>query len=269
MSTYAVGDIQGCLPKLQELLGHANFSGTDTLWCAGDLVNRGPQSLETLRFIRQLGDRAKVVLGNHDLHLLACWHGQRQIGNKDTFSEILSAPDCEDLLTWLQKQPLLHRDDTLGYAMVHAGIPPIWSLDTAQQRAQEVEQHLQSPEASLFFAAMYSNEPSGWSETLHGMTRLRVITNYFTRMRFCQANGNLEFASKCGPDTPPKGFLPWFSYSHHRCQNERILFGHWAALEGNTSAPNFIGLDTGCVWGGKLSMIRLEDSERFSIECEC
>lgn len=270
MATYAVGDIQGCLPQLKRLLSQASFGPEDILWAAGDLVNRGPQSLESLRFFYELGDRTKIVLGNHDLHLLACWKGTRKPNKKDTFDEILNAKDADKLLNWLIQQPLIHRDKALGYAMVHAGIPPQWSLDFAEARAREVEATLKSSDPTSYFENMYGNTPTAWSNTLVGMTRMRVITNYFTRMRFINRNGELEFASKGGPEDPPEGYLPWYSYPRQTGkeeENERILFGHWAAMLGQTNNANFIGLDTGCVWGGSLTMLRLEDGKRYTQDC--
>ena len=203
MAHYAVGDIQGCLGSLLDLLERVDFSEKDQLWLAGDLVNRGPESLETLRFIKSLEKRATFVLGNHDLHLLACWMGARKPNKKDTFTEILSAEDVNELMAWLLRAPLLHRNDVLGYAMVHAGIPPGWTIDFAEARAREVEATLRSSDPSSFFDNMYGNEPRIWSHKLQGLTRLRVITNYFTRMRFCTAQGELEFESKGSPDAPP------------------------------------------------------------------
>lgn len=267
MATYAVGDIQGCLSHLKTLLEKVAFSSEDKLWLAGDLVNRGPESLETLRFIRSLGESAFVVLGNHDLHLLACYFGSRTPGKKDTFREILEAPDLDELMHWLRYQPLLYRDAGLGYTMVHAGIPPNWSLEFAQARAKEVEASLRSSEPSGFFENMYGNKPATWSDELSGYVRLRTITNYFTRMRFCTADGKLEFDSKCGPNTPPRGFLPWYSHQNHKCKNENILFGHWAAMLGKSGSEHFIGLDTGCVWGGELTAIQLENKERSCVSC--
>ena len=266
MATYAVGDIQGCLPSLLTLLETINFQTEDSLWAAGDLVNRGPQSLDTLRFFYNMGDRAKIVLGNHDLHLLACWHGARKVGRNDTFDEILQADDAEELMHWLQHQPLLHRDKNLGYTMVHAGIPPLWNITFAKARAKEVHKILRSEHAPIFFQNMYGNEPANWDNSLSDFMRLRVITNYLTRMRFCTAEGELEFKSKGEPDSPPEGFRPWYEHPH-QCAKENILFGHWAAMMGETGQKKFTGLDTGCVWGGKLSAIRLDDGARFSADC--
>lgn len=265
MATYAVGDIQGCYAELCELLDRVAFSRTDTLWCCGDLVNRGPASLETLRFIKALGNQAITVLGNHDLHLLAVFHHASRVKRADTLAPVLNAPDCEGLMHWLQQQPLLHTDPDLGFTIVHAGIPPQWSLQDAQRFAREVETTLQSKQAPAYFHAMYGNLPDQWDPALEGTTRLRVITNYLTRMRFCTPEGQLEFASKGGLDTQPKGFLPWYQHPHRVSAEHRILFGHWAALEGNITQQNVFALDTGCVWGGKLTALRLEDLQTFSV----
>jgi len=267
MATYAVGDIQGCLDDLKTALDTVNFGSHDTLWCVGDLVNRGPDSLGTLRFLKSLGDQCVAVLGNHDLHLLACRYGARKPTKKDTFDEILTAPDGETLMQWLRTKPLLHSDNDLGYTMTHAGIPPIWSLSEAQGYAREVEQAYQSEAPQDFFNNMYGNEPSCWHANLCDYERLRVITNYFTRMRFCTADGALEFDAKDKPNQAPSGYQPWFTVKNHRCENERLLFGHWAALMGQTENPHVIGLDTGCVWGGYLTLLRLEDGKTFCHDC--
>jgi len=267
VATYAVGDIQGCLPALEHLLASAHFTpDLDTLWVAGDLVNRGPDSLGTLRFIKSLPN-CQVVLGNHDLHLLAVAGGHKAPGKKDTLNEILKADDSDTLLSWLQCQALMHHDPALGYAMVHAGIPPCWTLEAASGYAREVEAVLQSSEADLFFSHMYGNTPCGWHDHLEGTDRWRVITNYFTRMRFCDHKGQLELVTKTDAQFAPEGFSPWFSYPRPYDQNNRILFGHWASIEGRTNNDNIIALDTGCVWGGSLTMIRLEDRQLFSEPC--
>lgn len=265
MTAYAVGDIQGCFNELEALLKKVNFGKRDKLWMAGDLVNRGIYNVETLRFAHELGDRARIVLGNHDLHLLACWHEIRPLTRKDTFYDVLAAPDCDMLLQWLQQQPLLQHSDKHNLSMVHAGIPPIWDIATARARANEVEAALRNKKQSrLFFKNMYGNEPSIWSDTLEGTDRLRVITNYFTRMRFCTPSGSLDFDDK--GNTPPSGFEPWFNIPSHLCKNNKVLFGHWAALMGSTGKPNAIAIDTGCIWGGKLTLYRLKDGVRFSVK---
>ncbi len=267
MATYAVGDIQGCYSKLRELLDSVNFSESDTLWCAGDLVNRGPEDLETLRYLKYLGSNVISVLGNHDLHLLACAYGARKVGRKDTFGSILQAPDRDELIHWLRHQPLIHRDTKLKYTIVHAGIPPIWHLEQALGYAREVEKSLRSDDPSDFFNNMYGNEPVGWNESLCGTARLRTITNYLTRMRFCSPEGHLEFATKSAPSAPPSGYLPWYQYPQHRCGEDKILFGHWAAMEGESGKPNFIGLDTGCIWGGELTLLDLDKGAFHCVDC--
>ena len=269
MATYVVGDLQGCLEPLQHLLGEVGFKpGRDMLWSVGDLVNRGPDSLEALRFMYQMRDSVVTVLGNHDLHLLAVAAGVRRASRSDTLEEILEAPDRDELLDWLVQQPLLHRDK--GFTLVHAGIHPRWTIDEAEGYAREVEAVLRGPERDAFFAAMYGNEPAKWSDDLTGMVRLRVITNYLTRMRYCSRKGWLDLESK-GPKPPAvskKKVSAWFSHAGRAAADERILFGHWASLLGRTDTPNAIGLDTGCVWDGCLSLYHLESGEWSRCSCK-
>ncbi len=266
MARYAIGDVQGCYDDLCRLLERIDFDdGRDELWFCGDLVNRGPGSLEVLRFVHKLGERARCVLGNHDLHLLAIAHGARDAGTKDTLDDILAAPDREELLDWLQHRPLIVRDD--GFLLVHAGLPPQWDADFAAARAAEVEAVLRSDLASDYFAAMYGNEPAVWDDTLQGGERWRVITNYLTRMRLCHADGRLDLAYKGPPEGAHDGFLPWFEHEDRRARDVTILFGHWAALQGAVVSDAVIALDTGCVWGGCLRAVRLEDRAVF--ECAC
>ena len=255
MATYIVGDIQGCYSKLRELLDLAKFCNADTLWCVGDLVNRGAQDLDTLRFLKSLGSQVISVLGNHDLHLLACAYGARNAGKKDTFIDVLGAPDRDEIIDWLRHQPLVHQDREHACLMVHAGIPHIWTIEETLERAAEVENALQAPDPRPFFNSMYGNEPAGWNAEIDSSARLRTITNYFTRMRFCSPDGKLEFTTKSGPGTPPPGYLPWYQYARPAQENLRIVFGHWAAMEGRTGLENVIGLDTGCVWGGELRSV--------------
>ena len=269
MATYAIGDIQGCYQALQCLLEKISFNpNNDTLWFAGDLINRGPQSLETLRFIHSLGDSCVTVLGYHDLHLLAIDRGIRKPHKSDTIDEILNAPDKEELLCWLQQQKLIHHDAALGFTMVHAGIPPIWTLAQALLYAQEVEQVLQSNQADEYFSAMYGNSPSLWSEELAGPPRWRVITNYLTRMRYCTSAGDLDLVTKGSKPPDDQSFQPWFSHQHRLTQDNKIIFGHWAALQGVTNIANTYALDTGCVWGGQLTAMRLEDETLFQCDCK-
>jgi len=268
VATYAIGDIQGCLAPLQCLLDKIAFDpARDKLWLAGDLINRGPDTLATLRFLYGMRDSLCVVLGNHDLHFLAVAAGVRQPGQYDTLNELLAAPDCAELVHWLCQQRLLYHDATLGFTMVHAGIPPQWDLVQAQAYAREVEAVLQSQYAQDFFTNMYGNSPKRWKNKLIGYDRLRMITNYFTRMRFCTAEGELELQTKESAAAAPEGYAPWFSFPERKTVNQKILFGHWAALEGKTSAPNVYALDTGCVWGGELTALRLDDLTYFSCQC--
>ena len=267
MSTYVVGDIQGCLQPLKCLLKKVSFNpDKDVLWSVGDIVNRGPRCLKTLRFLYDMRDNLVLVLGNHDLHLLAVAAGVRQPNRSDTLEKILKAPDKEKLLTWLLHRPLLHHEH--GFTLVHAGIPPQWSIEEAASRAREVEAVLQSPACIEFFKHMYGNEPLVWSDELTGMTRLRVITNYLTRMRFCTSQGVLDLDSKGpSPDRGKVAVSAWFSHPRRKTAKDRILFGHWASIEGQTDHPNAIGLDTGCVWGGALSLYELETGRWTSCQC--
>lgn len=268
MATYAVGDLQGCLEPLRCLLQQVHFNDDcDQLWLVGDLVNRGPQSLETLQFLHERRDNIVAVLGNHDLHLLAVAYGHRRPSSGDTLNEVLLTPSSEKLFEWLRQLPLVYHSPELNYAMVHAGIPPQWNLGKALKRSREVEEVLQGSEFERFLATMYGNEPSIWKRELKGPERWRVITNYFTRMRFCDKNGRLELQSKSGVNSAPRGYAPWFSHPERKTRDERIIFGHWAALEGKTKTPNVFALDSGCVWGGHLTLFRLEDQRYFYCDC--
>lgn len=269
MSTYAIGDIQGCFEPFMRLLQKIKFDPQqDSLWLSGDLVNRGPQSLETLRFIKALGSRAHCVLGNHDLTLLAVAYGVFSLDPvQHTFGDILAAPDKITLLDWLRQLPLMHYDPTLGYAMVHAGIYPHWDLPLALSLAKEVELVLQGPLALDFFSHMFGNQPDHWDPKLQGFDRLRFITNAFTRLRFCTPEGQVEFNSKESTHLAPAQYLPWFAIPHRASPDLKIIFGHWAALEGHCSAPGVFALDTGCVWGHCLTAMRLEDGQKFTENC--
>jgi bis(5'-nucleosyl)-tetraphosphatase (symmetrical) len=269
MATYAIGDIQGCYDSLQCLLEKIAFNPElDTLWLVGDLINRGPDSLTTLRYLYSIRSSVEFVLGNHDLHFLAVAFGLRKKGQNDTLDALLNAPDRQELIDWLIQGKLLHTDETLGFTMVHAGIPPIWSLHQAQAHAREVEAVLQSRYCRDFFVNMYGNQPSIWKNKLIGLDRLRIITNYFTRMRFCSEEGGLELETKENMSAAPLGFAPWFSFVQRKTAHNKIIFGHWAALEGKTNTPNIYALDTGCVWGGSLTALRLEDEQLFSCFCD-
>lgn len=268
MATYVVGDIQGCCKPLERLLAQVEFNPThDCLWAAGDLVNRGPDNLGVLRLIKGLGESAKVVLGNHDLHLLAVNCGTRKLNRKDTIQDVLSAKDKEPLIQWLRKQPLIHCQGP--WVMTHAGVPHIWSTAEAIQLAGEVSDALSGWQHRDFLTHMYGNTPSTWSPSLKGIDRLRTITNYLTRMRFVSITGELDLETKEGSDRAPPGVRPWFVYPRKSDdQSRRFLFGHWAALEGKTGREGFYALDTGCVWGGHLTMMRLEDGQYYRQESD-
>jgi len=269
MSTYAIGDIQGCFEPLMRLLNQIHFKADkDSLWFTGDLVNRGPQSLETLRFIQSLGSQARTVLGNHDLTLLAVAYGAIPFDSKHhTFGDILAAPDKTELIDWLRHQPLIHHDAALGYAMVHAGLYPKWDLALALSLAQEVAAVLQGPNLTPFLVSMFGNKPDHWDPQLSDNDRLRFITNCFTRLRFCSPEGQLELATKESAHSAPAEYLPWFSIPNPATRDLKILFGHWAALEGHCPVPNVFALDTGCVWGHCLTAMRLEDGQLFRETC--
>lgn len=268
MATYAIGDIQGCYDELKDLVRLINFdTATDKLWFVGDLVNRGPKSLEVLRFIKDLGDNAITVLGNHDLHLIALFNNQDAVLKKHTLQEVISAPDGKELIDWLRQQPLIHHDPDLDYVMTHAGIYPFWTLEEAKKYAKEVETILQGDNYIDFLAQMYGNRPDTWDENLQGVDRARFIINAFVRMRFCTPFGKLEFEHVNDLDAAPKGFQAWFQISNRKTNNIRILFGHWAALLGHTDTPNVYALDTGCAWGNKLTAMRLEDQQCFHVNC--
>ena len=258
MTVHAIGDLQGCHDEFRLLLDRINFEpGRDRLWLTGDLVNRGPGSLAALRYVRSLGSSVTVVLGNHDLHLLAVASlPGRRVRRGDTLDAILAAPDREELLDWLIRQPLFHHDAALGYSMVHAGLPPQWDLADAEHLAAEVSAALAAAPAD-FFAAMYGDLPDRWSPQLGGMDRLRFSVNCLTRLRFLSTDGRLLLKLKGPPANAPADAVPWFRMPHRRTAGHRILFGHWSAL-GYYDGDGVLSLDTGCVWGGALTAVRLD-----------
>lgn len=270
MSLYIVGDIQGCLDPLQHLLQQVKFEpGKDQLWSTGDIVNRGPRSLDTLRFVKSLGNNFRMVLGNHDLHLLAVALAGKSAKRGDTLNEIINAPDADELLDWLKQQPLLIHDVNTRTVLVHAGIPHIWSLDKALALAKEVEQVLQGHDIKRFLHHMYGNEPDCWSDELSGFERLRVITNYLTRMRVCTRQGALDLSFKGPENEAPAGTRPWFAhYPESPGIEEHVYFGHWAALGSKHIGSRFHALDSGCVWGQCLTMVRREDNSFYSSTCK-
>jgi len=262
--TYIVGDVQGCCDQLEEL--HALILQQDPaarLFIAGDLVNRGPQSLSTLRKLVAMGNRANSVLGNHDLSLLGVAYGVYRPRNDAYLRPILDAPDRDQLLTWLRHRPLAVQIDQ--HLIVHAGVLPSWSVQHTLDYAHEVEVMLQGPNYLDFLRVMYGNEPSVWSPQLTGMDRLRCIVNVLTRLRFCTAEDEMEFDNKEGLNKTPAGFAPWFSFPR-LTDSSTVIFGHWSAL-GLLMQPNLIGLDTGCVWGGKLTAMRLSDRKIVQVDC--
>jgi bis(5'-nucleosyl)-tetraphosphatase (symmetrical) len=267
MSTYVIGDVQGCHDALRQLLDKLRFDpARDHLCFAGDLVNRGPQSLLTLRFVRGLGKAASSVLGNHDLHLLALAAGGRK-GKRDTLQDILSAPDREELLHWLRQQPLLLEFAGQDWAVLHAGLPPQWTMEQARTCAREAEHMLRGPDHAELFRHMYGDDPAQWSAGLRGMARLRFIINCYTRLRYCTADGHADFKPKGAPGTQPAGLLPWFAAPRRRSAGTRLVFGHWSTL-GQVEWPEYQvwGLDTGAVWGGRLTALRLEDASLHAVK---
>lgn len=264
--TYAIGDIQGCFDSLMALLAACAFDpAQDRLWLVGDLVNRGPKSLETLRFIQSLGDAAITVLGNHDLYLLMVATGTApKRGKDDTLQAILDAPDAPALLHWLRQQPLCHVEGE--YCMVHAGLLPGWTVTQAKALSGEIESALQGEHYRQFFSRLWGSEPVAWSEYLHGAARQRVIVNAMTRMRFCTPDGEMELKTKGEASQPPAGYLPWFAVPRRQSSDTTLVTGHWSAL-GLKILPNLLALDSGCLWGGPLSAVRLEDRQLFQVPC--
>jgi bis(5'-nucleosyl)-tetraphosphatase (symmetrical) len=269
MALYAIGDIQGCDTELAALLQALNFSAErDRLWFVGDLVNRGPESLQVLRRIRAFGDAATVTLGNHDLHLLAVAFGMTRQRSDDTLAEILAAPDRDELLDWLLHRPLLHEDGALNLCMVHAGLPPQWDLPTARDCAREFERALRGDPRRVF-DQMYGDQPDCWDAALSGADRLRFIVNCFTRLRYVDAAGRLMLRVKGSPKkAQAKALLPWFEAANVRWQGARIVFGHWSTL-GFFRNRDVIGLDSGCVWGGSLTALRLDDADAAPVQVGC
>jgi bis(5'-nucleosyl)-tetraphosphatase (symmetrical) len=263
MATYAIGDIQGCYSALRRLLDLCSFDpSVDRLWFVGDLVNRGPESLQTLRFVASLGDTATVVLGNHDLYLLMLYAGLEPRKAADNLDDILTAPDCDELLHWLARRPLLHVEDS--YVLVHAGLLPQWTVPKAQALAEEVQTALTGKNAKKFLLRLMGSRPDHWEDHLKGWSRLRVIVNAFTRMRFCTSEGNMVMRAKGPPVTAPEGTLPWFAFPDRASRTHTIIFGHWSAL-GFYREKGLIALDTGYVWGGTLTALRVEDGKVFQV----
>ena len=267
MATYAVGDIQGCYDALRRLLDKLHFDpDKDQLWVVGDLVNRGPESLATLRYLKSLGSACIAVLGNHDLHLLAIDAGIRSLKKKDTLQDILAAPDRQELIHWLRHRPVLHYDPQRQVTMVHAGIPPIWTLDKAIKRARKLEAALQFDNYHETLKTLFKPDlPTFWDKALGRKKKLRLTAAYFTRMRFCDEHAVLDLENKTASADASKNFAPWFSFPDSPCYEEQIVFGHWAALEGKTGLPNIHATDTGCVWGKHLTALNLDTWEQTRV----
>ncbi|TLU67317.1 symmetrical bis(5'-nucleosyl)-tetraphosphatase [Thalassotalea litorea] len=265
MAIYLVGDVQGCYVELRQVLDQAGFDqNKDELWLTGDLVARGPDSLATLRYLRSLGDSAKPVLGNHDLHLLAIWEGFKKPHKKDYLQAVLDAPDAPELMTWLASQPLLRKLPDCQAYMSHAGLAPQWDIDTAIEQAGFIHQCLQS-DRRFYLEAMYGNEPAAWQHAKNELQRFRYSVNALTRMRYCTPSGDLEFTHKEHPEhNPDSNLTPWFELDQNLNSTEWII-GHWATLEGQCSHPNVYALDTGCVWGGTMTLLRWDDKKRFQV----
>ncbi|MCC7080527.1 MAG: symmetrical bis(5'-nucleosyl)-tetraphosphatase [Burkholderiales bacterium] len=265
MATYVIGDIQGCFEALEKLLDRIGFdTGRDRLWFVGDLVNRGPDSLAALRFVKSLGENAVTVLGNHDLHLLTVAAGFAHLHRGDTLADILAAPDRAALLDFLRTRPLMHVDE--GWAMVHAGLLPQWPIERARALAREVEDVLGGPGYVELLRHMYGNQPDHWDEGLAGHDRLRVIINAMTRLRLCTVQGKMDFRHKSAPRQLPPGYLPWYAVPDRASAGRPIVFGHWSTL-GLHAADDVVALDSGCLWGNALSALRLHDRRIFQVSC--
>ncbi len=265
MATFAIGDVQGCYTELRYLLDEISFDFEgDEVWFTGDLVNRGPDNLKTLRFVKKLGDRATVVLGNHDLYLLSIVYGGHSLHSNDTFVDVLRSSYCEELCHWLRHRPMLH--ESHGHLLVHAGVPHVWDKEKAMSLAREVERAIRGSDYVEFFRGMLGNEPAVWQDEHSGLDRLRCITNYLTRMRFIHVSGKMDFSSKLGLGHAPSAYRAWFQFPPQF--EETIVFGHWASLNGRTQDSQFRAIDTGCVWGRRLTAYRLDDNEQRSVAAQ-
>jgi bis(5'-nucleosyl)-tetraphosphatase (symmetrical) len=266
MATYAIGDVQGCFSALTTLLEQIRFDPAgDRLWFVGDLVNRGPDSVSVLRHVKGLGKAAVTVLGNHDLHLLAVANGCRPARSKDTFHDVLDAPDRDELLAWLRNQPLMYREN--NFLLVHAGLLPQWTVSQAETFARDAEQALRSKDYRDLLWSLYQDRPRRWSQKLTGMSRLTLITKILTRLRVCSATGRIDWAFTGPPDQAPDGYLPWFDFPNRGSAEATVVCGHWAAM-GLQVRDNLLALDGGCVWGRQLVAVRLEDRQVFQVSCD-
>lgn len=270
MATYAIGDLQGCLDPLKSLLEKIAFDpAVDKLWFVGDLVNRGPQSLETLRFVRDLGDLAITVLGNHDLFLLACAFIDHAPKPGDTLDTILNAPDRDELIDWLRNRPLIHHDPLLGWTLVHAGIPPQWDLDTALTQAKMAQKALRQADPMPFFTTMFGENPPLWHEKLSKALKIRYTINALTRMRYVTQDGQLDLKEKRPVEEVNSNLLPWFEYPRRASRNERIVFGHWSSLGEACDRKKTWCIDQGCLWGRKLTALDLDTRPATVTQVQC
>lgn len=266
MTTYVIGDLHGCLDPLERLLERLRFdTAVDKLWFVGDLVNRGPQSLQTLRFVKALGDNAITVLGNHDLHFLAVVHGYRNESSKDTFAALLNAPDCDELCHWLSQRPLLHHDESLNHVLVHAGVHPHWSLKCAKKQAVKVQMEI-SRDLRGVLASMYGNEPRHWSKALPPESKRRFAINVFTRMRYLRHDGAMSFEFNGPPSQAPSDLLPWHSIADRKPLGCRVVFGHWSSHPA-IGRDDLVPTDRGCVWNGWLTAYAIESRTSTAVRC--
>ncbi len=266
MTDYAVGDIQGCYDELCELIEQVAFDpACDRLWVVGDMINRGPGSRDTLAFLYEHRHSVVAVLGNHDLHLLAIYYGYRKVKRSDTVTDILESPDIEQWVGWLRSLPLCHYEADTDWLMVHAGLAPQWTVADALARSREIEQLLQGDDIEHFLSTMYGDEPERWNDALEGPARWRCITNHFTRMRIIADDGRLDLAYKSNLEDIPAGYQPWFEHPERQTRQQRIVFGHWAAIGGRFEHPVY-AIDTACVWGERLSLLQLDNLQTFSVE---
>ena len=269
MSIYAIGDIQGCYDELRRLLDRLSFEpDQDRIWLVGDLVERGPKSLETLRFVKGLGSAAITVLGNHDLHLLAIHAGVRKLKSGSSLYHVLDASDCDELIDWLRHRDVVHHDSELGFTMMHAGLLPQWDFRQVRSLAEELETMLRRDDYKQFLWNMYGNLPDRWSDKLQGWDRLRVITNGFTRLRYCHTDGRMVMTCVSPPSTQPEGLIPWYLMPARKNANLHVVCGHWAAL-GYRRERGLIALDSGCVWGGQLTAVQLDAENRGAQSIQC
>jgi bis(5'-nucleosyl)-tetraphosphatase (symmetrical) len=265
MAIYFVGDIQGCYSELKALLTQVNFSAKhDQLWVAGDMVARGPDSYKTLKYLMSLGESVKAVLGNHDLHLLAIYAGIKKAKKSDYLDTLLSAPDVNEIIDWIAQQPLLRKLPDEEVYMSHAGLPPQWTIEQALEAAKFAEKKIQSPERDKWLRKMYGEKPNDWQKAATKTEQFRYTINGLTRMRYCYLNGKLEFHCKTAPEEAANNLKPWFLLMKNQLKNSHWIFGHWAALMGKVNVKGLYALDTGCVWGGHLTLLRWHDKTIFT-----